>query len=385
MGSAAGAEEEQAPLGMAVMKQDVSFSDKGRAAFPAPEPRQVLSCARITDQGYMVLCQDAEGNPRMACLPLRDEWGHIAARTWLYEPSLEANTIMVQIPLALEPGSFVLARGERYPVLATNETAYTVRYTFEYYCRTVDIARASADVKPIEKDPAKIQESNLDTALVQHRDNAEGLRKRLQSFEESNARVLGLLKQLNETELEIDRLRADVVKAQTIRQALMEYQPETKALRETQAEQVEKTTRLQGKFSATRLLSQLDADALKNVQAQVQNAELEVERAKTQAMKSRSELSAVIAFQTDAAVEKDKEALKEELNQAGQELAAKSRQQQLVQSSRDLLQILRLEIEQILAENKQLTESVDRIAKEIEILRKGGELKPPPKDAPPVK
>jgi len=137
------AENGPAP-GTVVPDADIVIPCPAPFEFGWTAPRQAYDVLEQTRDGYQILVvrDDKAG---IGFLPVRDEWGHSTADSWIYDIRLSTNTILTKVPAKLSPGSLTLRKGTPYPATAVaNDKAgrYDVVFTFKSFATTVTVDRA---------------------------------------------------------------------------------------------------------------------------------------------------------------------------------------------------------------------------------------------------
>jgi hypothetical protein len=219
--------------------RDLRLEDDGTGPLPEVSAGEVYPCPAVVASGFVLLCRTEGGGQRLALLPVRDPWGRVTARAWLYDLSMPSNTVSIQTAQPLKPGYVPLKQGKTLPVVASDGRAYTLRYVFRDYVRDVVVEREDLvfhPPPPPETDPAKRKELALAQRLEAMREREEALRMRLQTAMENTSRIVSLLQEMDRTSIETAGLQAEISRHEKMYRALaMSEELEPGARRETAA------------------------------------------------------------------------------------------------------------------------------------------------------
>ena len=376
--------ETNAIRGLVVMKKDVLVPDTGAARFAPLSESQVLPCVACSDDGYTVVCPDAEGNLRVAFLDRRDEWGHATARAWTYDSTVETNTIVVSVPLPLRPGRIPLLRGSTYPLLSSEPAGHVIRYTFARFTRDLPVAADSADLLPPPKpetDPVKIRIAQLEGMLKESREQEADVARRLEQARSNATQVATLLKNVTQSQLDAARLRAELSEAEGMCRELASYKP---ALQPVPALQQELKALLQeqSKLAAQVQKSQMESEPLKNIYKQILAVQGSILELKTAVSARQAELSAVLKTCSGENFKQDKDVLIGMLDRAEKQHSDVTGQLQNIEAAKGVLSTLTDQATRLLAENQQLRDKLQTATNELQELKKKiQELQQPPKPA----
>ena len=354
--------DETAPvLGYAVMRRDRAIPEKGEHKFPMPPKGTILYSPKASATGYLVVWDDTEGEPRMAVLPFRDQYGRATAKAWLYDAGMETNTVEVRIPMPLRLGYIPLMRGRKYSIIASDADSYTLRYDFHGLARTITIDSDEAVVElppPPERDPRKLREKEIEKLLERAKAEEKELQERLAKSKENARRVGMLLKQIGKAGTEKKRLLAEIAKSEASYNKLLGYEPVTAETAEAIAAELAKISKRHGELAAKLEVGGIEADALKVLYTLLIRIDADLEQLKTDVTAKLAEIQGLVSHYEDKEAKEEREKVREFLRQAREQLSGYQVQVKHLETQREMLTNL---YEQLAAAEAALAEEVGKV------------------------
>ena len=359
---------------VAVMQNDIVVPDPDPAALPRVQAGDLMSAIRVTDSGYEVVYRDSRGQNVPAFLPFRDEWGHITAGAWTHDLSLSNHTIRIKTSVPLRPLHLRLHAGEKYAVASSDGDTITMLYQAAGGCPVAISIPADAavleDVPGQVLGPAEARKRQLEVSLAQRQAEEAQLQEKNRQASDDNARLLALLKQVNEAEVACAVLKAQVAKNDEIRQQLVRYTPETRKAQDQGGQDLAKVVQQQAAPSAKASTLDMEKAGLENVRKELLKSDVELEGLKAKAGRARSELDALVAHLADPAVNAEKEKLRSTLQAEARKEATAAGAVGKSERQRDVQKSFQDQIESVREETAKLQTAIDALTKEIDQLRR---------------
>ncbi|MGQ9661675.1 MAG: hypothetical protein ACUVWX_04950 [Kiritimatiellia bacterium] len=359
---------------MGVIKSSLVIPDPGGASLPKLSERQVLPCLRALDNGFLVGCRDAEGKARVAFLPLRDEWGHVSARAPLYDPASPSNTVQILNPLPLRPGWMPLGKGETYPVVSSDAKGHTILVSFAGFDYEVVVPGGELELLPPPKpetDPVKLREQELVQLLEKSGTELAELRKRLESVRTAADRLTMLNRDLAATELEKNRVKSEILKAESVCKELLAANPAPQqAALVALLEQTRKFVERQADLEAGIKRIGLEIEPLRSVRKQLTALEGEVEKVQALALARNAELAALQKGELGEDIKQNQDTVRNLLDGLAKLNAELVGQVERLDAGVDSLKTLVDKLEAVQQENQRLQTQLKTLTEELEALEK---------------
>lgn len=353
------------------MRRDMAVPDDAPGRLPRIEAGTALACADRVEEGYIVLCRDLTGSPRLTLLPFRDAWGHLTAVSSDTDPCQPGGTLTLASAVTVRPGAVVLRQGCAYPVVATNEGVYRVRYVFGDFDRTLAVPQSCADWRPVGKGAAvQTPQAKLESAIAKGEVLQRELRASLRENESRRENIQALFQQLLMMETENAQLAAEAARAERAYKELSSWSPGFASERETLKKLLRETMAEQAHLLASMKEAELDVEPLRLMHAQFRTAQRDLDEAASQEAGARGRVKGVAEGLTDEAIKADYRAIEDLLKLAVQEHAEQSRALSKIETGKQALTGLADLLTEVRAENSRLGEQIATLTKEMESLRK---------------
>jgi hypothetical protein len=350
------------------MVRDVAIPETYTYPLPRIAPGTLLPCMHTRPIGHSVLCYDSGGPPRLALLPHRTEWGLATAKSWLHDAALPSNTVAVLNAVDLEAGTVRLGRGDIYPIVATNADTVTIRFTFADFRKDIRLKRGDVEPATMPPPPQLTREDDVLAALKLAEAHQKELKAKLRDAIRRRERLLSALESLRVTEVENEKLRAEIAAVASSYRKLAEWKPSGSDALDTLVALLRSVIEEQDNLNRQVRTAQLEIEPLRFVQALLLSAKTATEESKVELAGREAEREALIAGpDSETTGERyDMERALEETRKEHAELTRLLTQTELGTSEIRMLFELVMSLR---AENDMLNERVADLMAEIEAAR----------------
>ena len=357
---------------LAIVQRDILVAAGPASGVPMPQSGEVLPCTYATGKGFHIVCRDAAGNPCVAFMPARDEWGHVTAAAWTHDDTLADHTVRVKIPLPLKRGCILLPRGRKYPVSARDDDSYTLAFSFGGYSQDVVVAKKDAVIEvPPPKTREQLRLERLEARWTRVEDERDRLQEKLSGLDDANARMHELLLELRKADIETATLRIQIEAAGRKQAMLMAHKPTESVAVQGEAKKL--LTAVRQKENAVIKLSKTEllAGDLTTLQMRLERVEKDLQDTKVHAVRAGAELGVLENDLDDKRAREEQAALKAEIVKQERRVAARGKKLDLETVKRDRLTELGDRLADLEARNTALAEALRAVAQELAQLRAG--------------
>jgi hypothetical protein len=353
----------------AVMLRDIRrTAPGGDAALPPLRENQILPCAYASDTGYTVALRDLAGRPRLAWLPIRDEWGRASASAWTFDATLEPRTIRILVPVAPENGSVVFRTGHSYAVTSFDAETVSLRYAVGDFAGDFSLSRRDVKMESelAENDVLTRRERQLADELQRGRLSRERLQADIERTRSSAERIRNLERALLLADIETRRLQTEWSEMRHwTERALREKKSENDILAPLQTK-MDTLLQQRAVWQARRRDAEREIEPMVHMQVALREIEATLGDARNAATLAHAELH---GLKTALNEDRTSEQAAEPFHLATAEQAALVREIARLQSLRQSLAPWIEKHEATLRENQALKEREQALRQEVDALR----------------
>lgn len=307
------------PGKVARMRVPAQVPDQGPVPLSAAAPGDVLVCVGTTLDGYQVVALDEAGDKRVALLPYRTEWGHVAARSAAHDTRLAPGTVIVAERSELRPGACPLALGADYPLVASNVTALTVRFQAGGLTRDLVIPRSYADVRPAAPPVLESLEARTELALQASNERQRELRESLREAELRRTKLVALLSQLRMGEVETARLTAALAREGAVYRLVGQWKPQHAGAGSSLKAELAAALVDQAALVALLQCAPFEAEPLRELHSRLAETAGQTQALRADAAGKRTEIDALAAGRRSAEAVADRERIAKLMESAQKE------------------------------------------------------------------